>query len=110
MRCRGKRAGGGVAVRHIGGKAEIALDVGEEAAEPRVRRGRQRGDDVERGAVNQARHLLAAFVEAEADQLLGRAPRRAGLLRGRKPATEEIHQRLGVERVVVRRPVADLHR
>ena len=46
-----------------------------------MRRRRERGDDVERRAIDQARHPLAAFLQAEADQLFDRAARGAGLLR-----------------------------
>ena len=77
-----ERAGRGVAVRHVELKAEIGLDVGKEAAEPRMRRRRDRGDDVERRAIDAARHPLAAFLQAEADQPFDRVPRVAGLVRG----------------------------
>ena len=65
---RRERARGGVAIRHVDAEAEVLLDLGEEARKARMRRRRQRGDDVEARAVMRA-HLLAAGVEAEIDHV-----------------------------------------
>ena len=74
-----------------------------------MRRRRQRGDDIEDAAILRP-HLLAAGGETELDHFRDRPARRLGLLRGGKAGFYKTQQRLGVERVVIGRAVADLHR
>ena len=74
-----------------------------------MRQRRQRGDDANGRAVMRA-HLLAAGRQAEIDHVRYRAPRGRGLVRRRQPGLDEAQQRLGEERVVIGRAMADLHR
>ena len=74
----GERTRGGVAIWHVGGKAETGLNLREDSVEVRERRGRKRGHDGKWLAV-EAAHILAALAQAKIDQLLDDAPRRCGL-------------------------------
>ena len=55
-------------------------------------------------------HLLAAGDQAEIDHLGDRAARGRGLIRRRQAGFDKTQQRLGEERVVIGRAMADLHR
>ena len=74
-----------------------------------MRQRRQRGDDANGRAVMRG-HLLGGSLQAEIDHLRNRALRGRGLVRRRQPGLDKAQQRLGEERVVIGRAVADLHR
>ncbi len=109
LRRRRDRAGRGVAIRHVDSEAEILLDLREVAGKARMRRRRERGDDVEARAVD-ALDLLAADVDAEIDHVGDRALRRDLVGRRGEPGLDITQQRLDEERIVIGRAVPDLHR
>src|SRR5581483_5105745 len=90
-------------------EAERLLDPGEEARKARMRRGRNRGDDIEGAPVDPA-DLFAAWSEAVLGHVRDRTPCRSILLRGGKPALDEAQERLDVKRIVIGRAMTDLHR
>ena len=74
LRCDRDRAGRRVAIRHIDAEAEVLLDPGKKAGKARMRRRRNRSDDVKRAAVPCA-HLLTARLETKIDHGRHRALR-----------------------------------
>jgi len=109
LRCRRNRAGGGVAIRHVDAETQVLLDLREEVGEARMRRRRERRDDVEALAVGAA-YLLAADPDAEIDHVGDRAPRGCDIGGRGEPGLDVAEQRLDEERIVIGRAVTDLHR
>ena len=105
-----ERAGRGVAIRHVDAEAEVLLDLREEPAE---KRGCGSGASavITLTVLPSCERTSSRLVVRQKSTMSAIARRDAAVSRGEaRPVSTKLKQRLGEERIVIGRAVADLHR